>query len=96
MAQKQGKRPSVGLFHLPGRREENDEIGLLGSPTGDGGLFGGPGHSSGLLDAPDRAPGEVPGLFERPRRTDGGGGLVEKPARAARAGLFDKPPPRRK
>jgi hypothetical protein len=96
MAQKRGKRSSVGLFHLPGRREENDEVGLLGSPTGDGGLFGGPGHSSGLLDAPDRAPDEVPGLFEKPLRAGGGGGLVEKPARAAQAGLFDKPPPRRK
>ncbi len=106
MAQKRGKRPSVGLFHIPGRRDENDQIGvlgsptgdggLLGSPTGDGGLLGGPGHSSGLFGPPDRAPDEVPGLFERPPRTDGGAGLVEKPARAAGGGLFDKPAPRRK
>jgi hypothetical protein len=74
-------------------------VGVLGGPTGDGGLFGGTGHSSGLFDAPDRVPGEVPGLFDRPSPPPGEGmglhdkpgGLFDKPAGAAGGGLFDKP-----
>jgi hypothetical protein len=51
---------------VPEGRNDDDEIGVLGGPAGDSGLFGGPGHSSGLFDAPDRAPGEMAGLFDKP------------------------------
>jgi hypothetical protein len=97
MALKRLKRQRVGLFDGPDRRDETDEVGVLGGPAADSGLFGGHGHGSGLLDAPDRTPGEMPGLFERPHRTGGdGAGPMKKPARPSGGGLFDKPAPRRK
>jgi hypothetical protein len=91
MAHKRIKRLSIGLFDVPGRRDEDDAIGVLGGPADGSGLLGDPGPSSGLFDAPDRAPGEMPGLFDRPRQTAADGGPLEKPARAAVRGLFDKP-----
>ena len=96
MTRKRLKGQSTGLFDVPDRRDEDDEIAVLGGPTGDSGLFGGPSHSSGLFDVPDRGPGET-GLFDRPHRLAAeGAALSDKSARAARGGLFDKPPPRRK
>jgi hypothetical protein len=96
MTRKRLKRQSTGLFDVPGRSDKDDEIAVLAGPTGDGSLFGGPGHSSGLFDAPDRAPGELPGLFDRPRSAGKVAGLFDKPDRAAGGGLFDRPAPRRK
>lgn len=91
MAHKPLKRRIIGLFDVPGRRDEGDDIddeaGVLGGPASDSGLFGGPAHSSGLFDAPDRSPGEMPGLFDRPhpggprRPADSVPGLFDKPAR---------------
>lgn len=96
MAHRRLKRLSIGLFDIPGRSTEDDEVGVLGGPADESGLFGDPGHSRGLLEAPNRAPGDMPGLFDRPRRTADDAGSVEKPARTAVTGLFDKPAPRRK
>jgi hypothetical protein len=97
LARKRLKRQSHGLFDAPGRCNEDEETGVLGGPAGDSGLFGGPGHNSGLFEAPDRAPGDVPGLFERRTQTAcDDTGPAEKPARPAGGGLFDKPAPRRK
>jgi hypothetical protein len=96
MARKRLKRLTIGLFDMPGRRNEGDEVGVLGGPADAGGLLGDHGHSSRLFDAPDRAVGDTPDLFDRPRPTaDDGAGMSEKPARAAGRGLFDKPAPRR-
>jgi hypothetical protein len=93
-------RRRAGLFDVPDRPDEDHqagEDGVLGGATGDSGLFGGAGRSSGLFDAPDRAPGEMPGLFDRVRRPAADGEeLPDKPTRAAGRGLFDKPAPRRK
>jgi hypothetical protein len=93
MAHKGLKRQILGLFDVPSRPDdEHHEVGVLGGPARDSGLFGGSAQSSGLFDAPDRTPGEMPGLLERPRRADGdGSGQAEKLARAPRGGLFDKP-----
>jgi hypothetical protein len=97
MRRKRLKRQSIGLFDVPDRHDEDDETAVLGGPTADSGLFGGSSHGSGLFDAPDRTAGEMPGLFDRPRRPGAEGpGLFDRPPPAARAGLFDKPAPRRK
>jgi hypothetical protein len=91
MARKRLKCQSTGLFDVPERSDNDDEVAVLGGPTGDGSLFGDPGHSSGLFDAPHRASGELPGLFDRPRPAGKIAGLFDKPAPAAGGGLFDRP-----
>jgi hypothetical protein len=109
LKRKRAKRDHVGLFDVPDRRNEDDQAGVLGGASGDSGLFGGAHHSSGLFDAPDRTPGDMPGLFDRavpPAGDDADSpgkparrpavGLFDKPPRAAGGGLFDRPAPRRK
>jgi len=58
--------------HAPDQRHDGDDtaddghsVGVFGAATYDSRLFGGPTHNSGLLDAPECAPGDVPGLFDR-------------------------------
>jgi hypothetical protein len=86
MSRKRPKPRRDERFDGPDRRDASDEAGLLGGPTSDSGLF----------DAPDKSPGQMPGLFELRRRpASGGADLPDKPARAAPAGLFAKPPRRK-
>jgi hypothetical protein len=94
MARKRPKRQHIGLFDAPDRHHEADEPGVLGGADGDSGLLGTPDRNIGLFDAPDAAPGEVPGLFDRPGRP--ARDAKDKRPRPAVVGLFDKPPPRRK
>ena len=98
MARKRRERKNTGLFDVPDRRHDGDDgdsVGVFGGPTHSSRLFGGPGHPSGLFDAPDRTPGDMPGLLVRPGPGTGDGKRwLTKPRDGSgkTVGLFDKPP----
>jgi hypothetical protein len=95
MARKRHERKNTGLFEVPDGPQDGDgradSAGVLGAPSHDSRLLGGPGHYSGLFDARDRAPGDLPGLFQLPVRATGQERGEPSDGSEKSVGLFDRP-----